>query len=106
MNLMTRYTATNKGWCPYNTGRRCLADKCLGWLWATSEEAAENLSLCKDAAGAACRSKTVSDARARLGRCALITAWAARLGRYLSIEETGRSRHGEQLWRVHECSAA
>lgn len=72
MNLIIRYTAVNEGWCPYNTGRRCLADQCLGWLWATSEEAAENISLCKDAAGTAC-SEYCTGCAYRLGRCALIT---------------------------------
>ena len=74
MNLISRYTAVNEGWCPYNTGRRCLADQCLGWLWATSEEAAENISLCKDAAGTAC-SEDCTGCAYRLGRCALITVW-------------------------------
>ena len=72
MNLISRYTAVNEEWCPYNTGRRCLADQCLGWLWATSEEAAENISLCKDAAGTAC-SEDCTGCAYRLGRCALIT---------------------------------
>ncbi len=73
MSLITQYNAVNNGWCPYNIGRRCLGDKCLGWLWAAPEEATENSSVCKDAAGAAC-SEDCSQCAYRLGRCALISA--------------------------------
>ena len=72
MKLITRYNAVNYGWFPYNTGRRCLGDKCLAWIWAESEEASENLSICKGTAGSAC-SEDCSRCAYRLGRCALIS---------------------------------
>ncbi len=73
MKLITRYNAVNYGWCPYNLGRRCLGEKCLAWSWAASEEAAENLHVCKEIAGSAC-SEDCSQCAYRLGGCALISA--------------------------------
>ena len=73
MNLITQYTAINNGWCPYNIGQRCIGSRCLAWNWADSEEAAENFSVCKEAAGSAC-SKDCRRCAYRLGRCTLIAA--------------------------------
>lgn len=73
MNLITQYNAVNNGWCPYNIGRRCLGGRCMGWSWAVPEEAAENLFVCKEAAGVAC-SEDCSQCAYRLGRCALLAA--------------------------------
>lgn len=45
----------------------------MGWSWAVPEEAAENLFVCKEAAGVAC-SEDCSQCAYRLGRCALLAA--------------------------------
>lgn len=74
MNPIPLYDAINFFWCPYSP-HRCLGIRCLAWVCASGEEAAQVETGCKERRhaeyGETCDSRC-GECIFRMGRCVLL----------------------------------